>query len=125
MTLGATVGNAVVVDDAGIGTILNNDPLPLTIMEIQGAGHWSEYEGQPVITQGVVTALAANGFYLQDPNGDGDQRTSDGVFVYTGAAPTVAVGDASEHLRAGDGVRQRPAAHRDQRHRRQRHRAQP
>ena len=93
VNLGAVTGNAVVVDGIGVGTILNDDPLPLTIMEIQGEGHWSEYQGQPVITSGIVTAISANGFYLQDPNGDGNANTSDAVFVFTGSAPAVAIGD--------------------------------
>ncbi len=94
VNLGAVTGNAVVVDGIGVGTIFNDDPLPLTIMEIQGEAHLSPFAGQPVITGGVVTALAANGFYLQDPNGDGNAKTSDAVFIFTGSAPTVLVGDA-------------------------------
>ncbi|MDP3135195.1 MAG: ExeM/NucH family extracellular endonuclease, partial [Burkholderiaceae bacterium] len=44
-------------------------------------------------TEGVVTRLNNNGFYLQDEAGDGDAATSDGVFVFTSSAPTVSVGD--------------------------------
>ena len=36
---------------------------------------------------GVVTARRFNGFYFQDPQPDADDRTSEGVFVFTGAAP--------------------------------------
>jgi 2',3'-cyclic-nucleotide 2'-phosphodiesterase (5'-nucleotidase family)/endonuclease/exonuclease/phosphatase family metal-dependent hydrolase len=49
-----------------------------------------------VRTTGVVTATDSNGargFYLQDPAGDGDDATSDAIFVFTGATPTVAIGD--------------------------------
>jgi uncharacterized protein len=92
--LGAVTGNAAVVGGQGIGTIINDDPIALTIMEIQGESHWSQFDGQPVITTGIVTAVAANGFYLQDPNGDGNARTSDGIFVFTRTAPTVKAGDA-------------------------------
>ena len=92
--LGAVTGNAVVSNDLGVGTIVNNDPIALTIMEIQGAAHFSPFEGQPVITTGIVTALAANGFYLQNPNGDSNDATSDGIFVFTSSAPTVSVGDS-------------------------------
>lgn len=92
--LGAVSGNAVVVDAAATGTIVNNDPLPLTIMEIQGESHWSAFQGQPVLTVGVVTAIDGQGFYLQDPNCDGNARTSDAIYVYVGGAPAVAVGDA-------------------------------
>lgn len=66
----------------------------LTIMQIQGSGHASDYDGQSDIqTSGVVTQVESQGFFLQDPNGDGNTATSDGIFVHTGSAPTVAVGD--------------------------------
>jgi predicted extracellular nuclease len=61
-------------------------PPAVTIMEIQGDGLFSPYEGQTVTTYGVVTAdfqdTAKRGFFLQDPIGDGDPATSDGIFVY-------------------------------------------
>lgn len=65
----------------------------LAIYEIQGAGHLSAYAGERVDTRGIVTARAFNGFYLQDPAGDGDPGTSDGIFVFTGGAPAVEPGD--------------------------------
>jgi len=64
----------------------------LPIPAIQGAGHRSPAEGREVSTRGVVTALARRGFYLQDPQGDGDDATSDALFVYTGSAPSLAAG---------------------------------
>lgn len=72
-----------------------------TIMEIQGAGHTSPESGNLVETTGVVTqtgifdAIGASdeqGFYLQDPTGDGNLATSDAVFVVSSEA--VVVGDA-------------------------------
>ncbi|MDP5220416.1 choice-of-anchor I family protein [Ruegeria sp. 2205SS24-7] len=65
----------------------------VTIMDIQGEGHISEFEGRTVTTTGIVTAVDTNGYYLQDAEGDGNDATSDGIFIFTGAAPTVAVGD--------------------------------
>ncbi len=65
-----------------------------SIPEIQGAGHMSPFVGQEVTTNGVVTAVDSNGFYLQDPVGDADSATSDALFVFTGSAPAVAVADA-------------------------------
>ena len=65
----------------------------LRICEIQGAGHTSPHKGEQVSAQGIVTAVARNGFYFQDPTGDGDERTSDGMWVYTKKAPRVSVGD--------------------------------
>ncbi|MCK0097305.1 endonuclease/exonuclease/phosphatase family protein [Yoonia sp. F2084L] len=97
-------------DQAGDTPGSTNDPdIPaprLTIMEIQGAGHVSGLisdnpldpsTGQgsaPVITGGIVTAVDSNGFYMQDPDGDGDIATSDAIFVFTGSVPGVAIGDA-------------------------------
>ncbi|MDO9007173.1 MAG: hypothetical protein Q7U80_03030, partial [Thiobacillus sp.] len=63
------------------------------IPAIQGSGSASPLAGQTVTTEGVVTRLNNNGFYLQDEAGDGDAATSDGVFVFTSSAPTVSVGD--------------------------------
>ncbi len=87
-TGGATIGTG----DA-TGTILNDDPLNLQIGEIQGAGHTSPFIDNEVTTTGVVTAIASNGFYMQDPDGDGDSATSDAIFVFTGSSPSVALGD--------------------------------
>jgi predicted extracellular nuclease len=94
ITLGEVTGNAAVTQGQAVGTILNDDTIALTIMEIQGAAHTSEYVGQPVQTSGIVTVVDTNGFYLQDASGDGNLSTSDAIFVFTGSAPTVAVGDA-------------------------------
>jgi predicted extracellular nuclease len=65
-----------------------------TIMAIQGAGHASALVNQRVATTGVVTAVDSNGFYMQDPAGDGNIATSDGIFVFTGSRPSVTAGDA-------------------------------
>jgi uncharacterized repeat protein (TIGR01451 family) len=65
------------------------------IRSIQGAGHLSPLNGMEVERVfGIVTALRKNGFYLQDPIPDADLSTSEGIFVVTGIAPTVNVGDA-------------------------------
>jgi predicted extracellular nuclease len=62
-------------------------PYPaLSISEIQGDYWYSDYEGDRVNTSGIVTAdyqyEEKRGFFLQDPVGDGDPDTSDGIFVY-------------------------------------------
>ncbi|MBD2776074.1 hypothetical protein ICL16_29450 [Iningainema sp. BLCCT55] len=63
--------------------------------EIQGAAHISPLNGQTVNNvPGIVTALTANGFYLQDPNPDTNDATSEGIFVFTSSAPTVSVGSS-------------------------------
>ncbi|MDH3680302.1 MAG: endonuclease/exonuclease/phosphatase family protein [Acidimicrobiia bacterium] len=66
----------------------------VTIMDIQGGAHLSPLVEETVTTTGVVTAVAFGGFYLQDPAGDGDPNTSDGIFVDSDS--TVAVGDEVE-----------------------------
>ena len=93
VSLGNATGNVIIDDGAATGTITNDDPIALTISQIQGEGHTSTYVGQTVSTTGIVTAVDTNGFYLQSAVGDGNARTSDAVFVFTSTAPTVVVGD--------------------------------
>lgn len=62
------------------------------IYDIQGTGNASPLLNANVITSGVVTKVNNNGFYIQDPVGDGNAQTSDGIFVFTSTAPTVSVG---------------------------------
>jgi VCBS repeat-containing protein len=94
LALSNPTGALTIEDGLATGTIVNDDPIALAIYEIQGEGHSSAYAGQTVITHGIVTATDTNGFYLQDALGDGNSRTSDAVFVFTGTAAAVAVGDA-------------------------------
>jgi predicted extracellular nuclease len=69
-------------------------PIPLTIPEIQGEGRTSVYAGEAVETTGIVTAVARDdrNFWIQDPAGDGDPATSDGLYVFRGG-PGISVGD--------------------------------
>ncbi|MGE5603792.1 MAG: hypothetical protein ACM30E_12135, partial [Nitrososphaerales archaeon] len=57
---------------------------PLSISQLQGPGAASPYEGQKLARplRGCVTGVAAEGFFLQDPTGDGNPATSDGIYVY-------------------------------------------
>ncbi|MFF3780675.1 endonuclease/exonuclease/phosphatase family protein [Streptomyces sp. NPDC001933] len=68
------------------------------IHDIQGSTRISPLVGQQVAdVAGIVTGVrtyGTKGFWFQDPNPDADPATSEGVFVYTGSVPTVAVGDA-------------------------------
>jgi predicted extracellular nuclease len=66
------------------------------IAEIQGAGHTSPLMGTAVtVTDAIVTAKRANGYYIQDPTPDADLETSDAIFVFTTSAPTsVTVGES-------------------------------
>jgi predicted extracellular nuclease len=68
------------------------DVTPAAIPAIQGHGGRSPLAGRRVATQGAVTRVTSNGFFLQDPAGDGDPRTSDAVFVFTDAAPAPLAG---------------------------------
>ncbi|MFJ2672498.1 endonuclease/exonuclease/phosphatase family protein [Streptomyces sp. NPDC087525] len=70
----------------------------IRIHGIQGTGRISPLVGTPVaevpgIVIGVRTS-GSRGFWIQDPRPDGDDATSEGVFVFTNSVPTVAVGDA-------------------------------
>src|SRR5262245_19026585 len=66
------------------------------IHEIQGAGHTSPLVSKKVRTHGIVTAKSGFGFFIQEAVGDADPATSDGLFVFTSSAPTVAVGDDAQ-----------------------------
>ena len=66
------------------------------ISEIQGAAHISPLNGESVTTTGIVTAVDFDGFYLQDATGDGNNATSEAIFVSSPLTLTVAVGDSLE-----------------------------
>lgn len=89
--VGASVGDA-----SGLGTILNDDAAAAAIHEIQGSGSTSTYDGTDVTTSGIVTAKRSNGFFLQTPDAaaDANPATSQAIFVFTGGAPSVNVGDS-------------------------------
>ena len=65
------------------------------IHDIQGRSHVSPQVGKSVFNiRGIVTAKRSNGFYMQDPQPDGDDATSEGIFVFTSSSPaSVNVGD--------------------------------
>ena len=67
------------------------------IYDIQGSGMSTPIAGLEVATEGVVVGDfqegGKNGFYIQDPIGDGDQATSDGIFIYAPGSMDVNVGD--------------------------------
>lgn len=109
LTLGSTPSQDIVITD-------NDVAPPKTIAEIQGAGHisplLSSATGTAAVSgvHGIVTALASNGFYMQDPTPDGNPATSDGIFVFTSSAPTgrsvgeavIVAGTVSEFRPGGD-----------------------
>ncbi len=66
------------------------------IHEIQGSGAASPFAGMTVTTNNnIVTAVGPEGFTIQsqDADADADPQTSEGIYVFTGSAPTVTVGD--------------------------------
>lgn len=66
------------------------------IHEIQGNGLASPFEGNVVTSNdNIVTAVGFEGFYMQTPPArvDADPETSQGIYVFTNVAPSVAVGD--------------------------------
>ena len=73
-----------------------------SIMDIQGDQMFSPLAGQRVETSGIVTLLTKDrrSFWIQDPKGDGNAATSDGLFVTLGRQPQVA-----ERPEVGDVVR--------------------
>jgi predicted extracellular nuclease len=78
-------------NSGGIVAVCPNDGLH--IYTIQGRGHVSPYNTQCVNNvPGIVTQVVNNGFYMQDGDGDGDPATSDGIFVFTGGAPSLTAG---------------------------------
>ena len=74
-----------------------NVPPPVAeIFAIQSAGLTSPFDSMVVTTEdNVVTALRTDGFFIQTPDArsDGDPNTSDGIFVFEDAVPSVSVGD--------------------------------
>ena len=70
-------------------------PVGARIHQIQAAGHISPDNGLTVAdVPGVVTAVGARQFWMQDPQPDADPATSEAVSVFTSTAPAVAVGDS-------------------------------
>lgn len=106
------------IDDIAISSTPCVGPCPVPpppvltqISEIQGAGRISPKLNQIATTQGIVTARARNGFYLQSDLPDANPLTSEGLFVFTGSLPnsTAAIGHTikvsglvSEFSDAGD-----------------------
>ena len=89
---------ATVIDGQGQGTIVNDEVPVEPIYNIQGSGSSAAITGV-VTTEGIVvgdfqTSAGIQGFYMQDATGDGNDATSDGIFVFTGATDnTVSAGD--------------------------------
>jgi len=83
--------------DADHAFSFTTTPPPRTISQIQGVSHISPLSGQAVNgVEGIVTArrtAGGRGFWFQDPAGDGNDATSEGIFVFTGSSPAAQIGD--------------------------------
>ncbi|WP_328402052.1 endonuclease/exonuclease/phosphatase family protein [Streptomyces sp. NBC_00390] len=95
LAAGLLAGSSSAAADADITA----DTAGARIHDIQGTTRTSPLVGQQVKdVEGIVIGVrgygSSRGFWIQDPQADADPATSEGLFVFTGAAPTVAVGDA-------------------------------
>jgi len=59
---------------------------------IQGSDHQSPYADQSVTVEGVVTLLLEEGFFIQGTP-DGNNLTSDGIYVFQRRLPSVSIGN--------------------------------
>lgn len=94
--LDSPAGGAALGQAEAIGAIFNDDVPTVEIWQIQGSGDASPYAGQTVNTEAdVVTGIGPQGFTMQTPDAraDADPMTSNGIYVYTGGAPGVVIGD--------------------------------
>jgi uncharacterized protein len=97
-----TVADAQVRSSTGSISLTVNPPV-IAIHDIQGSGTTSPHVGELVATIGVVTGVKSNGFFIQSLPGfeDGDQNTSEGVFVFTSSAPPAGAAVGNEVKVAG------------------------
>ncbi len=92
------VSGATVLDAQGLGTIYDDDTIT-PIYTIQGSGTNTPMPGATVTTTGIVVSddegasPTLRGFYIQDPAGDANPATSDGIFVYNGSNNNVSLGE--------------------------------
>ncbi|TNC28780.1 hypothetical protein FG385_04240 [Amycolatopsis alkalitolerans] len=93
-----TAGNPTPTNTKGETAGGGTPPVAAKVHDIQGATRISPLNGEKVTgVTGTVTAIrsfGSRGFWFTDPHPDGDPRTSEGLFVYTGSTtPAVAPGD--------------------------------
>lgn len=84
----ATTATVTIADnDAAVGAT--------RIRDIQGMAHISPLLATATSTAavqnvpGIVTAIAPNGFYIQDPSADTNAATSEAIFVFTGSTSPI------------------------------------
>lgn len=80
-------------DEAEIAVLCKSKKIT-RIHEIQGVGHRSPLENSTIqCVTGIVTAVSGTGFYLQDLIEDGDDRSSEAIFVAHSSGSMVKKGD--------------------------------
>ncbi len=98
LNLTGTGTNLSIGTNPATATIVNDDAAITPIHTIQGSGNASPLVATSVTTTGIVTARVSNGFFMQEPDAtvDADPSTSEGIFIFTSAAPpaTAAVGNS-------------------------------
>ena len=108
-----TVTDAQGRTGSGPPIVLVVEPPFVPIHGIQGTGSSSPYAGQAVRTVGIVTGVKSNGFFIQtaEADADADPLTSEGIAVFTSAAPPAAavvgnlvsvIGTVSEFIPGAD-----------------------
>lgn len=104
-------GDIPLARDSAMGAILYDIPVAAEIWQIQGREQISPLVGKSVITSGnIVTAVGPAGFTMQTPDAraDADPLTSNGIYVYTGSQPSVAVRDVVDVAASVDNYYQLP-----------------
>lgn len=88
----SNISGALLFDGQATALVANDDVQITPIHSIQGNGAASPLAGQVVHTRGIVTGRKSNGFFIQaaDADADADPQTSEGIFVFTGSAPSAA-----------------------------------
>ncbi len=91
-TVMITASSAGFTSSSATLMVTDNDVAITPIHAIQGSGNVSPLSGS-VVTEGIVTGVRPNGFYLQTPEAeyDGDGTTSQGIFVFGSPVSAFAV----------------------------------
>ncbi|MBT0956097.1 ExeM/NucH family extracellular endonuclease [Alphaproteobacteria bacterium KMM 3653] len=95
VTLSNPVGGEIAAGEGSASSIVLDDDDITLISEIQGSGGSSDLIDQIVTVEAVVTHVVSNGFYIQeeDADSDGNDLTSEGIFVFTGGETPPEAGD--------------------------------
>lgn len=96
-------------DGSGLGIITNDDFSLTPINQIQGSGLVSPIaDGTTVTTEGIVTGIKNNGFFIQssDAEADANPATSEGILVFTGTGAVPASVVVGARVRVSGNVKE-------------------